>query len=457
MQRGLEDKGGAFKPAACSSSPSLKRDTHTKLCSLLYCSSHRIRAASTFNSTLYREFSLDTFLFGYKGHIKIQQLLFIACCCPHLVLESLELCMKTIVEETTNFDLYNSVFEVYQKARIEHGLFPLKDEDLWSKQTQKIFNETILELQNELKSAKSNRIKESIRLNHIALGEKHFSAGLFRDAISYCVKSKEACSNEAQLVENWFNYLRVAAAEFNLSALVNATTALGSFQSIPKCDISKLQVANGLTKFMQRRYAQAVHHFLEVDFAANASVSEILPLTAMVLMVVLAFLAYSERRDIKKLFVGNTQFKGYLDLEPGLRELIKNYLKADYPKVIRTLEERRGFFLLNLFIGEHFDHLFSGIKRRIILDYFKPFKSACLIRAAKELSTTVPILQAELGDLILEGLLSARMDLESKVLWSKKVDPRPQVLHKVQSFGQDYQRHVRITLGLIRLQQAKLT
>ncbi|KAI0244832.1 cop9 signalosome complex subunit, partial [Massospora cicadina] len=76
--------------------------------------------------------------------------------------------------------------------------------------------------------------------------------------------------------------------------------------------------------------------------------------------------------------------------------------------------------------------------------------------AAKELSTTVPVIQAELCSLISEGLLSARMDFESKVLWSKKVDPRTQVLQKVQKLGQDYQRQVRITLGLVRLQQAEL-
>lgn len=135
----------------------------------------------------------------------------------------------------------------------------------------------------------------------------------------------------------------------------------------------------------------------------------------MVTLTVLCSLAFFSRQDIKNLVMSNLQFKRFLDLEPGLRDIINYLVKNEYALLISSLEARRGYYKLNIFVHEHFDYLFSEIKRRALIDYFKPFKSASLAIAAETFSTTVPQLQKELCTLISEGHISARLDFESKV------------------------------------------
>ncbi|KAJ9089967.1 hypothetical protein DSO57_1007533 [Entomophthora muscae] len=284
------------------------------------------------------------------------------------------------------------------------------------------------------------------------------TSGSFHEASTNYYKSKEFCTNDAQSIQTWFSCLKTTVFEFNVSGLSNIVSILDSLPILAKDKekYAKLRAASGLCRIRTRHYLQAVHKFLEVDFSACSSISEIIPPTSMVSLTVLSSLAFFSRHDIKNRVLTSLQFKRYLDLEPELREVIKYFLRNEYSLLISALEERRGYFLLNIYVHEHFDFLFNEIKRRAIMDYFKPFKSASLTIAAKAFSTTVAELQSEICNLISEGHLSARLDFECKVLWSKKVDPRTQAHEKVQRLGQKYRREIRTTLGMLRLQQARL-
>uniref|UniRef100_A0A8B9HEI6 G protein pathway suppressor 1 n=1 Tax=Astyanax mexicanus TaxID=7994 RepID=A0A8B9HEI6_ASTMX len=75
--------------------------------------------------------------------------------------------------------------------------------------------------------------------------------------------------------------------------------------------------------------------------------------------------------------------------------------------------------------------------------YFSPYVSADMNKMAIAFNTTVAALEDELTQLILEGLINARIDSHSKILYARDVDQRSTTFEKSLQMGKEFQRRAK--------------
>lgn len=70
---------------------------------------------------------------------------------------------------------------------------------------------------------------------------------------------------------------------------------------------------------------------------------------------------------------------------------------------------------MDMYLAPHVRTLYTQIRNRALIQYFSPYVSADMRKMATAFNTTVAALEDELTQLILEGLINARIDSHSKV------------------------------------------
>ena len=68
-----------------------------------------------------------------------------------------------------------------------------------------------------------------------------------------------------------------------------------------------------------------------------------------------------------------------------------------------------------MYIAPHVATLYTQIRNRGLIQYFTPYLTADLHRFAAAFNTTVPALEDEIMQLILDGQIQARIDSHNKV------------------------------------------
>jgi COP9 signalosome complex subunit 1 len=84
-------------------------------------------------------------------------------------------------------------------------------------------------------------------------------------------------------------------------------------------------------------------------------------------------------------------------------------------KLMNALPSQNNL-LLDVYLHEHVDALYSDIRRKALTQYFDPFVSVDLVRMAESFNTDVASLETDLASLIVEKLIAARIDSYKKVI-----------------------------------------
>jgi PCI domain len=71
--------------------------------------------------------------------------------------------------------------------------------------------------------------------------------------------------------------------------------------------------------------------------------------------------------------------------------------------------------MLDMYISPHVNTLYSQIRNKALIQYFSPYMSADMRKMSESFNTTVPALEDELMQLILDGQIKARIDSHNKV------------------------------------------
>ena len=116
--------------------------------------------------------------------------------------------------------------------------------------------------------------------------------------------------------------------------------------------------------------------------------------------------------------------KQYLELEVSVRDILHRFYETSYSACLALMAECEAIFALDLFLTNHLQILYYEIRHRMIIVYFSPYKNASMITMARQLNTTVEILEDELVHLIRSGKLQARIDSQKKILYVVDTDQR---------------------------------
>jgi COP9 signalosome complex subunit 1 len=120
----------------------------------------------------------------------------------------------------------------------------------------------------------------------------------------------------------------------------------------------------------------------------------------------------------------STNMKQYLELEPSIRDILHKFYETSYSSCLALMSQLEPIFALDQYLAPHLRILYYEIRHRIIITYFLPYKNASMTIMARQLNTTMDVLEDELVHLIRSGKIKARIDSKNKILYVADTDQR---------------------------------
>ena len=394
---------------------------------------------------------LEVYANSYTGLAKINRLLFIATHCPVLRIEALKLAMSHTKENTFNTAMYTSIHGKLADAIRETGgnpdtvIGPL--DSAWIEMRNKKAQLRLEKLDSDLKSYKSNSIKESIRRGHDDLGDHYLDMGDLNLALKCYSRSRDYCTSGRHTLNMCLNVIKVSIHAQNWSHVITyvskaeAAPAYNSTEPIA----SKLACAAGLSDLAHKHYKKSAKHFLSANFD-HFNVDqpgEFLSPNNVAIYGGLTALATYDRDELYKSVISSSSFKLFLELEPQLREAISKFYQSQYDKCLKILSDIRDNLLLDIYLAPHVNSLYSRIRQKALVQYFSPYTSADMRKMAAAFNSSVAVLEDELMHLILEGQIQARIDSHNKILFAQDVDVRTHTFELALEMGDAWQRRTK--------------
>uniref|UniRef100_A0AAQ5ZEB1 PCI domain-containing protein n=1 Tax=Amphiprion ocellaris TaxID=80972 RepID=A0AAQ5ZEB1_AMPOC len=389
---------------------------------------------------------LEQYATSYSGLMRIERLQFIAEHCPQLRVEALKMAL-TFVQRTFNVDTYEEIHRKLTEATREvqgvpdtvpeGGVVPPPLDSAWAESTRKKALLKLEKLDTDLKNYKGNSIKESIRRGHDDLGDHYLDCGDLSNALKCYSRARDYCTSAKHVINMCLNVIKVELY-LRSSSVFHINTPFLQNQAV----LTKLKCAAGLAELASRKYKPAAKCFLQASFD-HCDCPELLSPSNVAVYGGLCALATFDRQELQRNVISSSSFKLFLELEPQIRDIIFKFYESKYASCLKLLDEMKDNLLLDMYLAPHVKTLYSQIRNRALIQYFSPYVSADMTKMAQAFNTTVAALEDELTQLILEGLINARIDSHSKILYARDVDQRSTTFEKSLHMGKEFQRRAK--------------
>uniref|UniRef100_A0A2K6DTQ2 G protein pathway suppressor 1 n=1 Tax=Macaca nemestrina TaxID=9545 RepID=A0A2K6DTQ2_MACNE len=396
---------------------------------------------------------LEQYAASYSGLMRIERLQFIADHCPTLRVEALKMALS-FVQRTFNVDMYEEIHRKLSEATRsslrelqnapdaipESGVEPPPLDTAWVEATRKKALLKLEKLDTDLKNYKGNSIKESIRRGHDDLGDHYLDCGDLSNALKCYSRARDYCTSAKHVINMCLNVIKVSVYLQNWSHVLSYVSKAestpeiaeqrGERDSQTQAILTKLKCGLGHAQLLAaRKYKQAAKCLLLASFD-HCDFPELLSPSNVAIYGGLCALATFDRQELQRNVISSSSFKLFLELEPQVRDIIFKFYESKYASCLKMLDEMKD--------PVHPDSLAHGRWA-----YRGPYVSADMHRMAAAFNTTVAALEDELTQLILEGLISARVDSHSKILYARDVDQRSTTFEKSLLMGKEFQRRAK--------------
>lgn len=207
--------------------------------------------------------------------------------------------------------------------------------------------------------------------------------------------------------------------------------------------LTRLKCSAGLASLAKASYKAAARHFLQANFD-YCDFPEIMSPNNVAMYGGLCALATFDRTEIQKNVISSSSFKLFLELEPQLRDIIFKFYESKYASCLKLLDEIKDNLLLDMYIAPHINNLYTEIRNRALIQYFSPYLSADMVKMAAAFNRSVPELENEVMQLILDGQIQARIDSHNKILYAKDTDQRSCTFEKAILMADKYRRRTKM-------------
>lgn len=415
---------------------------------------------------------LEVYANSYTGLAKLYRLIYIIDHCPSLRLEALKMAISYVMT-TYNVNLYQvlhqKLAEVTTSLSVPDVAAASTSQDIptidnmWMETRSKKAALKLEKLDNDLKNYKSNSIKESIRRGHDDLGDHYLDCGDLSNALKCYSRARDYCTSGKHIVNMCLNVIKVSVYLQNWShvlSYVSKAESTPDFADTQTKDsnqiiLTKLKCAAGLAELATKKYKAAAKHFLQANLD-HCDFPELISSNNVAIYGGLCALATFDRHKLQKNVIFSSSFKLFLELEPQLRDIIFKFYESKYASCLKLLDEIKDNLLLDMYIAPHVKTLYTQIRNRALIQYFSPYLSADMRKMALAFNRTVPALEDELMQLILDGQIQARIDSHNKILFAKDVDQRSTTFEKSMKMGKEYQRRTRMLILRAAILKSKI-
>uniref|UniRef100_A0A8C2BKQ0 G protein pathway suppressor 1 n=1 Tax=Cyprinus carpio TaxID=7962 RepID=A0A8C2BKQ0_CYPCA len=323
---------------------------------------------------------LEQYASSYSGLMRIERLQFIADHCPQLRVEALKMALS-FVQRTFNVDVYEEIHRKLTEATRDVQGVP--------------------------------------------------------DAVP---EGAVACHQHVSVyLQNWSHVLSYVSKAESTPEIAEQR---GERDSQNQAVLTKLKCAAGLAELASRKYKPAAKCFLQASFD-HCDFPELISPSNVAVYGGMCALATFDRQELQRNVISSSSFKLFLELEPQVRDIIFKFYESKYASCLKMLDEMKDNLLLDMYLAPHVRALYTQIRNRALIQYFSPYVSADMNKMAVAFNTTVAALEDELTQLILEGLINARIDSHSKILYARDVDQRSTTFEKSLQMGKEFQRRAK--------------
>ncbi|XP_037930995.1 COP9 signalosome complex subunit 1b [Teleopsis dalmanni] len=422
---------------------------------------------------------LEVYANSYEGLARLYRLTFVADVCPTLRLEALKMAIS-YVTNTFNVTLYQLLHKKLKDLQTGNGQgggagggaaaglpdvaapaavqpvvtgngqdLPVFDPS-WVETKTKQAALKLEKLDSDLKNYKSNSIKESIRRGHDDLGDHYLSCGDLSNALKCYSRARDYCTSGKHVVQMCLNVIKVSLYLQNWShvlSYVSKAEGTPDFAESGKdtnhAVLTRLKCAAGLAELQSKKYKAAAEYFLAANFD-HCDFPEMISTNNVAYYGGLCALATFNRQELNKLVISSNSFKLFLELEPQIRDIIIKFYDSKYAACLKLLDDIRDNLLLDMYLAQHVNTLYTKIRNRALIQYFSPYQSADMHKMAAAFNRSVAALENELIQLILDGQIKARIDSHKKILYAEDRDERSRSFEYAMSIGKEYQRRSRM-------------
>ena len=409
------------------------------------------------------KFDLETHISNYDPPTRLDRLTHIGLTSAPLQLDALR-AAQSLAKSSRNIPQYLAISS-YLSSRFPSDHHVRADKTYVSTTEAQIQAESS-RLEAELKGYKNNLIKESIRMAQEELGTHLFNSGDLTEANRSYTRMREFCTTQAHLAFMHLRLALVAVAQqnwMNLQVYVSRILAQPGFSDYAKIQPS-LKPLLGLATLGNGDYAQAATHFLNSDPAfappmepvAGAVLNRaVLSPNDVATYGALCALASLDRSQIQlQILDSAASFRQFLELEPHMRRALTAFAGGKYTQTLQILSAYRADWLCDVYLHRHVAPLMTDIRRKCIVEYFKPFSAVTIQSMADAFpmttstaSNATEAMETELATLIQAGTLDARIDAVSGLLLKPSTSSsRIAVAEKALKAADEQERAMRLRL-----------
>ncbi|CAO3631023.1 unnamed protein product [Cunninghamella echinulata] len=308
-------------------------------------------------------------------------------------------------------------------------------------------------------------VKESIRVAQTKLGDYYYDIGELTQATRHYSQTRSYCVTSKNMIDMCFSMIKT---QLEARHYPNVYTYIVRAESTPQIPdkintISRLKCYNAISSLFvtdsnSNRYT-TISNALTQGVALESShlLNDIMAPNDVAIFGGLCALASLNRRQLQDLLSNNVSFKGYLELEPQIREIMDLFQSSKYSSCFALLDKYRNDWKLDLYLNSHVDNIIQCIREKAIVQYCIPYSSIDMNRMAFAFNTTVDNLELDLIRLIGQnGKISARIDSHEKILYANQKNQRKQAFDQSLSLGKDYEKSAKALMLRLNLLKADL-
>lgn len=297
------------------------------------------------------------------------------------------------------------------------------------------------------------------------LGRHYHQIGELGNAFKSYVREREFCQMTAHVILMSFRLVHVSIDQrdwlrvsSNAQKLRNMVQKPGDQDRFP----GKISAALGLAELGLGNYRDAALSFINTsphmlqarldDPADEAAYNEIITPNDIAVYGGLCALASMDRNELQLLVLNNSGFRNYLELEPHLRRAITFFVSSKYSQCLAILESYRTDYILDMYLYSHISDIYTRILNKAIVQYFVPFSCSPLGSIAAAFNADEATIEPILKEMIANGSLHARIDLEHHTLVANTPDQRADVYEEAHNSVVEYKNtaHMRLLrMGII--------
>jgi len=394
-------------------------------------------------------FDLDEYISQYTGHTKINRLLFIAERCPQLMIKAYRMAVDELKTSKNTFQ-YRRLYEKIGESSLGEGY---NFDAYWADTVDKRAQVNLDRLEADLQNYRTNVLRAKIRTALNELGEFHYARGEFNISLRNFMRTQDYCSTQEHIIELCLNVINVSIEMGNFANVLNYVTKAEQTPGIEENKIvsGKLKAVSGLANLDSGKYKAAARKFLFTESELADNFREVISPKDIAVYGSLCALAEFDRGELLRNVINNFTFKNYLELVPQVQLIIQDFYDSNYASCLNSLDILRNDLQLDIHLHDHIDKLYSKIRNKALVQYFSPYNSVDLFLMADAFQTSVDDLERELSSLIVDNIISARIDSHNKHLYARQADERVQTYERAFDMGETFQRTSRSILLRVNL------